>query len=139
MTEIVTPAVTVTQELIDTLVTLGGYTHPLFHPPAEARAAGATAPLMGQGVLLLAGGLVERSGHLDHAIALLGFEEVRFHSMVRAGRTLRVRLAEGPARETSDGRLVQRYVWTVVDDADEPVLVATALMLTHRKEGKAQT
>ncbi|TDC54303.1 hypothetical protein E1281_16325 [Actinomadura sp. KC345] len=129
-----TPAVEVTQEQIDGLVGLGGYTHPLFNPGAEQRAAGAHAPMPGQGVLLLMGGLVERSGLLDRAIALLELREVRFLTMVEAGTSLRVRLTPGPSRTTGSGKLVQHYRWVAVDAAGEAMVEATALMLMHPPE-----
>ena len=126
-----TPAVEVTQPLIDGLVGLGGYTHPLFNPAPGERAAGARAPMPGQGVLLLMGGLVEQSGLLDHAIALIELREVRFRTMVEAGMTLHVELTPGESRETSGGKIVQHYRWVAVDAGGAPVVEATALMLVR--------
>lgn len=125
---------TVGQELIDTLVRLGGYTHPLFHPTAEQASRGSSAPLMGQGVLLLAGGLAERSGVLDDAIALIGLTQVRFHSMVRAGRSVRLVIDERATTTTSSGKRRSEYRWTVEDDEANLVLEATALMLRRPAE-----
>ncbi|WP_157594270.1 hypothetical protein [Streptosporangium amethystogenes] len=119
-----TPEVEVTQELIDTLVGLGGYTHPLFVP-----AAGSPAPMPGQGVLLLVGGLVERSRMLDEAIALLELREVRFSKMLRAPTTLRVELTPGEARETGSGKVIRHYRWSAIDGSGDQVLEATAVML----------
>ena len=121
---------TVNQELINTLVRMGGYTHPLFHPTA----AGETAPLMGQGVLLLAGGMAERSGILHDAIALIGLSEVRFHTMVHAGRSLRLVIEEGATTSTSSGKRRTEYHWTVEDDRSARVLEATALLLRRPVE-----
>ena len=125
---------TVDQGLIDSLVRIGGYTHPLFNPAAEERAQGAAAPLMGQGVLLLAGGLAEQSGALDDVIALLGLTDVRFHRMVRAGRALRLVMDQGSTTTTSSGRRRTEYRWTVEDDEANLVLEATALMLRRPEE-----
>jgi len=126
-----TPSVQITQELIDGLVGLGGYTHPLFRPgPAEA-AEGAGAPMPGQGVLLLMGGLVERSGLMDRAIALLELREVRFLRMLRAGASLRVESTPGASRATGGGKIVREYGWTAVDGEGEHVLEATAVFLMH--------
>ncbi|GGM54875.1 hypothetical protein GCM10011608_44730 [Micromonospora sonchi] len=124
-----TPAVEVTDELIRTIVSSGGYTHPLFNPTPWQRAEGVDAPLPGQGVLLLAGGLVEQSGILDRAIALLELRSVVFHSMVRAGAWLRVRLTPGPVRHTRSGKAIQEFAWQVVDGAGAAVAEATAVML----------
>ena len=125
---------TVDQELIDTLVRIGGYTHPLFDPTPDQRAQGAAAPLMGQGVLLLAGGLAERSGALDDVIALIGFTDVRFHRMVQAGRSLRLVMSLGATTTTSSGKRRSEYRWTVEDDEANLVLEATALMLRRAEE-----
>ena len=120
---------TVDQELIDSLVRIGGYTHPLFTPTADQRSQGATAPLMGQGVLLLAGGLAERSGALDDVIALIGLADVRFHRMVHAGRSVRLVMDLGETTTTSSGKRRSEYRWTVEDDEANLILEATALML----------
>jgi hypothetical protein len=120
-----TPAVDITQPLIDGLVALGGYTHPLFNPGAED----AAAPMPGQGVLLLMGGLVEQSGLLDRAIALLELREVRFLKMLEAGTTLHVELTAGKTERTSSGKLIQHYDWTAVDAEGARILEAKALML----------
>ena len=120
-----TPTLEVTSDLATTLVESGGYTHPLFHP-----ADSTTRPLPGQAVLLLMGGLVERSGALDHAIALLEIRRARFTSMVRPGARLRVDLVTGPAEPVGNGRARQEVTWTgYVDDEDEAVATAEVLML----------
>jgi len=128
-----TPPVEITQALIDDLVRLGGYTHPLFDPAGDA-----PAPMPGQGVLLLMGGLVERSGLLDRAIALLELREVRFLRMLRAGTTLHVELAPGPSEPTSSGKVVQHYDWTAVDAEGGRILQARALMLMRPPEGPSR-
>lgn len=120
-------AVPVTEDLVATLVRAGGYTHPLF--------AGADAPLMGQGVLLMAGGLAEQSGALDHAIALVGLENVRFRAMARPGASVTLLLKLLEATPTSHGRHLERYSWTVVDQSETVLLDAIVLMLTHPREG----
>lgn len=125
---------TVDRQLIDTLVRTGGYTHPLFNPTADQRAQGATAPLMGQGVLLLAGGLAEQSGALDDVIALIGLTDVRFHRMVHAGSSLRLVMTLGATTTTSSGKRRSEYRWTVEDDEANLVLEATALMLRRPEQ-----
>lgn len=122
-------AVEVTADLVATLVERGGYTHPLFHDTPVSRGLGASPPLPGQAVLLLAGGLVEQSGALDRAVALVELREVRFLRMVRAGDVLHVALTPGAGRATRSGRLVREDSWAVLDAADRPVLQATAVML----------
>ena len=124
------PTVEVTPELATTLVESGGYTHPLFHPDDPA-----TRPLPGQAVLLLMGGLVEQSGVLDHAIALLEIRRTRFTAMVRPGTRLRVEVEAGPAEPDGRGRARQEVTWTGYDDdKDEAVATAEVLMLVRETD-----
>jgi acyl dehydratase len=124
------PALEVTEDLIATLVERAGYTHPLFHPPPGAGGP----PLPGQGVLLLMGGLVEQSGALDDAIALLELRRARFLTPLRAGATLRVRIEPTAARTTSGGKVVRDYRWTAVDADGRAVAEVEAVMLMNPGE-----
>lgn len=118
----------VTEDLIATLVTRAGYTHPLFDPP------GPQTPLPGQGVLLLLGGLAERSGELDDAIAMLELRKATFHGMVRAGTTLRIRIERLAARTTSSGKVVRELRWTGLDDEGVAVAEVEVVMLMKGTE-----
>lgn len=124
-----TPQVVVDADLIDTLISRGGYTHPLFQRAPGGAADG--PPLPGQAVLLLLGGLVEQSGLLDDAIALLELRRVRFHQMVKAGATLRVRIERVAERITSSGRYVVDFRWTGIDGDGSPVAEVEAVMLMN--------
>ncbi len=124
-----------TPELIETIVNTGGYTHPLFNPTPDQQADGAAAPLPGQGILLLMGGLLEQSGALDHAIAMVELKSVKFLQMVKAGSSLYVELVPTESRVTGSGKLIQNYIWTVLDGNDVPVAEAHAVMLMNRIEG----
>lgn len=130
-----TSTVELTTDLVADLVTRGGYTHPLF----DVATHGDDTPLPGQGVLLLAGGLVEQCGVLDDAVAMLELKSVRFARMVRAGDRLRVRVVPGAWRRTSSGAYVQEFAWTVLTGeggAAEPVAHADVVMLmNHYVEG----
>ncbi len=128
------PSCAVTEELVETLVRAGGYRHPLFHPTVEERRAGRSAPLMGQGVLLLAGGLAEQTGALDDAVALVGLENVSFHAMVHAGASLRLVINLLGTAVTASGKQRSEYRWTVLDDRDTVVLEATAVLLRTSNE-----
>lgn len=108
-----TTSVVLTPELVSDLVSRGGYTHPLF----DVAVSGDRTPLPGQGVLLMAGGLVEQCGVLDDAVAMLELRSVRFMRMVRAGDELRVRVTPGPWRTTSSGTYVQEFGWVILADA----------------------
>lgn len=119
-----TPSTEVSADLVETLVRTGGYTHPLFNPDDRG-----SAPLPGQAVLLLMGGLVEQSGVLDDAVALLELGPARFHAMVRAGTRLTVLVEETETNRTSSGRRVSTYRWTAVDDSGAPVAETRAVML----------
>ena len=119
-----TPAVEITADLVASLVELGGYTHPLFRAgPAS------TTPLPGQAVLMLMGGLVEQSGVLDDAVALLELGPAQFHAMARPGSSLSVLIEETDTRSASAGRLVSTYRWRAVDDVGSTVAETRAVML----------
>jgi hypothetical protein len=123
-----TPEVAVTDELVADLVRHGGYTHPLFNPEPGGRAT----PLPGQGVLLLMGGLVEQSGLLDDAVALVELRSVRFLAMVTSGATVGVRISELERTTTASGKTLQVFRWTAVTDEDVVVAEAEAVMLMSR-------
>ncbi|WP_229052104.1 hypothetical protein [Aeromicrobium sp. Leaf350] len=126
-----TGTVEVTAETIATLVETGGYTHPLFQRTDAGR------PLPGQGLFLMMGGLVEQSGALDHAIAMVEVRRVSFRKMVVAGTSVRVRLEPGESRTTSSGKTLQDWTWTAVDADEETLAVAEVLMLLETTEEKA--
>lgn len=127
-------SVTITAELVETLIRRGGYTHPLFNPPDAGRDGG--PPLPGQAVLLLMGGLAEQSGLLDDAVALLELRRMRFHQMVRAGTTVRVRIERLGSRPTSGGRAVVELRWTAVD-ADGALLAEVEAVMLMNETGRA--
>jgi acyl dehydratase len=80
-------------------------------------------------VLLLLGGLAERSGQLDDAIAMVELRKATFHGMVRAGTTLRIRIERLAARTTSSGKVVQELRWTGLDDDGVAVADVEVVML----------
>lgn len=129
--ELTTPAVEVTADVVQQLIELGGYTHPLFHADRTDR-----TPLPGQAVLLLMGGLVEQSGALDDAAALLELRRVRFHRMVTPGTALRVRLSAGAETTSASGKLLREYLWTALDEPGEVLAEAEVLMLMGQREGE---
>ena len=120
-----TPSREVTADLARQLVDAGGYTHPLFHPEDPA-----DRPLPGQAVLLLMGGLVEQSGALDHAVAMLELRRARFHTMVRPGSRIHVEVEPGGSEPTKNGRARQELTWTAYDD-DGAVATVEVLMLVE--------
>jgi acyl dehydratase len=94
------------------LIGLGGYTHPLFTDPAHlASSPFATRPWPGQALLLVMGGLAEQTGLYDGwAIALLGFDSVRFAAPACDGDTVTVEVEELDV--TPGGRYdTGRFAW----------------------------
>jgi acyl dehydratase len=79
-----------------TLIGVGGYTHPLFTDPEHlATSPFASRPWPGQALLLVMGGLVEQTGLFDGwAVALLGFDSVRFTAPACDGDTVTVEVEE---------------------------------------------
>lgn len=126
------PTITITRELIDELVTIGGYVHPLFQQ-AGPGAAGDGAPLPGEAVLLLMGGLVEQAGVAEDAIAMLEIRSARFSAMLRAGSTLRVSVKVAGDHRTSRGSLIRDYLWTALN-GDELVAEVEIVMLMSRSD-----
>ncbi len=127
-----TPSRLVDDVTVRTLISVGGYTHPLFTDPSFAAAStfGKT-PLPGEGVLHLMGGLVEGSGRFDDTvIALISFQDVRFVAPAFAGDSLRVEvsvLSKEPRPDGKRGTLVMS--WRCLNDRDEVVVEAVARML----------
>jgi hypothetical protein len=123
-----TPAVAVTEQLRADLVRLGGFTHPLFTRPEKVMLPEGS-PLPGQAVLLLMGGLVEQSGRLDDAIALLGMREVRFRRPAIPGTRIRVTVEVVSCSPYSPGRAVCEMRWDAADDTGAALAQATVQML----------
>jgi acyl dehydratase len=83
-----TPTVQLTEPMRAQLVETGGFTHPLFTDPevAQGRPSFAGRPFPGQALLLVLGGLVEQTGVFDDiAVALIGYDTVRFRAPAYPG------------------------------------------------------
>lgn len=86
-----TPGIELTEPMRARLVSTGGFTHPLFTDPeiAEGPSPFAGRPFPGQALLLVLGGLVEQTGVFDDiAVALIGYDAVRFRSPAYPGDTV---------------------------------------------------
>ena len=127
----VSEQIAITDEMISTLVATGGYPHPLFQEGwKEIGMRG--RPLPGQAVLLLVGGAMERTGKVDHAIALLGIDDVNFLSPVVAGDSIRLEWSESDFLPwKSQGRELLRMKWRVLNQLDELCMEASARMLVR--------
>ena len=135
-TEIESPPLPVTEELVEALVRLGGYVHPLFTDPEYVRTSSPlpARPLPGAAVLHLMGGLAEQCEVLDGSVlALVGFEDVRFRSPALAGDVLRLRLRIGDTEPTGRaGREHLRLGWSMEREDGTVVAEAGARMLVAR-------
>lgn len=129
-----TGAVDITERMRREMVSIGGFTHPLFTRPGEVSLPQGS-PLPGQAVLLLMGGLVEQSGRLTDAIALMGMREVRFRRPVVPGDRMHVMVNVIAQSPHSPGRAICDMRWAAVSgtgrthvEAEIQMLVATSRM-----------
>lgn len=125
-----TPERTLTEDDVQALVAVGGYTHPLFTDPAFAAASPfGKRPIPGEGVLHMMGGLIESSDRFDETVvALVGFDEVAFKGAAFAGDTIRVQcetLEKVPGRSTG----LIAFAWRCLNASDEVLVEARARML----------
>ena len=108
-----------------------GYVFPLFSEEGFARRAGfAGVPVPGELVLLLLGGLAERTGAFDEAtLALTGLNVVRFRTPCLVGDTIRLEM-EVVGKELSNSRRrgFLRFAWTCRNQREETVLSAEATL-----------
>jgi acyl dehydratase len=126
----------VTEQLVEDLVRLGGYVHPLFTDPDYVRTTSPlpARPLPGGAVLHLMGGLAEQCEALDGSVlALLGYDQVRFRAPALAGDSLRLRMRLGPTTPTGrPGREELRLDWSAVRSDGTVVAEAAVRMLVAR-------
>lgn len=108
-----------------------GYVFPLFSDEGFARRAGfAGVPVPGELVLLLLGGLAERTGAFDEAtLALTGLNVVRFRTPCLVGDTIRLEM-EVVGKELSNSRRrgFLTFAWTCRNQREETVLSAEATL-----------
>jgi acyl dehydratase len=126
------PPRTVPADTARLVVDVGGYTHPLFHDDAQARAAGfAGVPVPGQFVLFLLGGMAERSGRFDETtVALVGLDRVRFSRPAFPGDELRLTCSVLAKEAGASGRTgTVRLAWRCDNGAGDTVLNAEATFL----------
>jgi acyl dehydratase len=128
-----TAPVLLTQELRNSLVQLGNYSHPIFHYLAVAQSSGMPAlPLPGQGLLLIAGGAVEESGIVKDAIALVGLGETKFVKPAFTGDEIVVEIKEESRTLTSAGKkAIAVFTWEITNGKGELLATTTARMLLH--------
>lgn len=131
--QFMTPARTITDEDIDILIEVGGYTHPLFTDPAYLeKVPFESRPMPGEGALHIMGGLIEQSGRFDEStVALVGLEDAQFKRPVFAGDTLHV-LAEVIDKQEKGERGLITFRWSCVNERGEICVVTRAKMLFAR-------
>lgn len=127
----------ITAATVAEFVHAGGFTHPLFTDPDHARSRGFdAAPLPGQALLLVMGGLVEATGVFREGVrALLGYRDVEFGRRVCAGDVLHLQvelLGVEDHPEPGLGVVVARFVGTV---DGEPACTALVRHLVERDPG----
>ena len=113
------------------VVRWAGYVHPLFADPAYPATVGLSGGIVpGELVLMLMGGLAEQTGVFDETtIALVEFESVKFKKPAIGGSTLRLDMEVLKKHASSSGRRgFLTFRWTCVDQADEVVLEADAVL-----------
>ena len=115
------------------LVLIGGFVHPLF-TDAEylARSKFASRPWPGQALLLVMGGLLEQTGLFDElAVALVGYDKVRFVSPAFDGDVIRVEVEQ---IELSPGNSLDIGLFDATAfRSDGQVLVETTMRFLLRK------
>lgn len=127
------PSLTIGDDLIEDLVRLGGYVHPLFTDPdyVETISPLAARPLPGGALLHLMGGLAEQCGVLDgNVLALLGYDAVHFRVPVLAGDAVHLRMTIGDTTPSPRARRAELELGWELVRADGSVAVdAQARML----------
>jgi acyl dehydratase len=98
-----TPAMTITEAAVTTMIGLAGLTSPLFVDEVYAKGTPfGTRIVPGRVTLLFMGGLEERLGLYDETvIALIGFDNIRFKAPLKAGDTIHVNMEIISLKETS--------------------------------------
>lgn len=116
---------------VEQIVSVGGYTHPLFTDPAYAAASRfGRRPVPGQGVLLVMGGLAEQTDVFDATtIGLVGLDDVRFLAPAFAGDTVRLRLEILAKEQPKPGRGLLVMAWRCARVDGTALVEATARML----------
>ena len=112
----------VTEEVARAFIDAGGFSHPLFTDPAVALERGFTStPVPNQALLLVMGGMVERTGLLVRGVrALTGYDEVAFPRRVCAGDTVHLEVeltGAEPGPEPGLGTVVARMTASVEGQA----------------------
>lgn len=133
----VTPGRTVSEGMIDVVTGLGGLTAPLFWDEEEAKKGIFKTRIAPAAVtLLVMAGLNEQSDFLDPEtlIALIGMNNVKIISPVKAGDTLRVEGELIEKKETGNpkrGIIVERHICK--NQRGEVVIEAEKIRLIKRR------
>ncbi|MFQ5826241.1 MAG: MaoC/PaaZ C-terminal domain-containing protein [Dehalococcoidia bacterium] len=136
--EFVTPARTITESMISTLVTTGGFIAPLFCDAEFARGSVfGTLIAPGKATLLIMDGLEEQHGFMiDTAMAFVGMENVKFKAPLRAGDTIHVHVKVLDRRETSKpDRGLVTHRSTCINQRGETLVETDTTHLIMRKPG----
>ena len=121
----------ITDAMVTEIVEFGGYPHPLFQTGWKELGM-RNRPMPGQGVMALMAGALERSGEWDHAVALIGYENVRFKAPVVVGDAVRLEwkeIEELPWKNPE--RALIKCEWNLRNQLDEVCVESIALMLVR--------
>ena len=125
------PPIEITDAMVTEIVEFGGYPHPLFQSGWKELGM-RNRPMPGQGVMSLMAGALERSGEWDHAIALIGYENVRFKAPVVVGDAVRLEWREvGQQPWKNPERMLIKCEWNLRNQLDEFCVESIALMLVR--------
>jgi acyl dehydratase len=127
------PSVSVTEDHVEIVRNVGGYTHSLFTDPAFVRRRGIfpAQPVPAEWTLFLLGGLAEQTGVFDDTvIALVGIDEVRFPAPAMVGDSVSLEMVVVSRTEVKEGRrgLVE-LGWRAVNQRGLAVLTCRVSML----------
>lgn len=131
--EAVSPPVLLTADQRDLLISLGGYTHPLFTDPRYVQHSSpfADRPFPGEALLLVMGGLAERTNIFDETtIALAGFDRVAFRRPALPAMTVLLRMEVLAKWLSPRGRTgIVMFRWSCLGADGELLVEADARML----------
>ena len=122
---------TIVDEDLDLFIRLSGLDNPLFTSGAEIGGGVRIVPAPLQ--LSLGMGLCQRAGIFNRVVAVLEFDEMKFHRAVHLGDALRmeaVAASKRPTQKSDRGLVVLGY--TLKNQRNEAVMTARATYLMRR-------
>ena len=125
------PTFQLASDRVTEIIGWAGYVHPLFTDPDYPKRVGFSGRIVpGELVLLVLGGLAEQTGVFDETtLALVELASVEFKKPAITGDSVRLNMEVVKKHASSSGRRgFVTFKWTCLDQADEIVLVAYAVL-----------